>query len=86
MYTKFLDFKAQFLSFDNQKIKVKVINISIIEEKKLSAQANSDTCGPPPGNKFDLEMVKGQGHGHRMVPIERACHNDHACQVSMLYH
>ena len=49
-------------------------------------QANSENCGPPHGNKFDLEKVKGEGQGHSMVPIERACHKDHACQVSMLYH
>ena len=47
-----------------------------------SIQANSENCGSPPGNKFDLEV--GQGHG--MVQIERACHKDHACQISMLYH
>ena len=47
-----------------------------------STQANSENCGPPPGNNFDLEV--GQGHG--MVQIERAFHKDHACQISMLYH
>ena len=31
-----------------------------------------------------LKKVNSQGHG--MVPIERACHKDHACQISMLYH
>ena len=45
-------------------------------------QANSGNCGSPPGNNFDLEV----GQGHCMVPIERACHKDHACQISMLYH
>ena len=49
-------------------------------------QANSENCGPPRGNKFDFEKVKGEGQGHGMVPIERACHKYHACQVSMLYH
>ena len=47
-------------------------------------KANSESCGPPPGNNFDLEVCKGQGHG--MVPNYRACHKDHACQISMLYH
>ena len=28
---------------------------------------------------------KGQGQGHDMVPIERAYHKEHACQISMLY-
>ena len=31
-----------------------------------------------------LKKVKGQGHG--ILPIEGACHNDHACKISMLYH
>ena len=26
------------------------------------------------------------GQGHDMVPIERACHKDHACQISLLHH
>ena len=26
-------------------------------------QANSENCGPPHGNKFDLEKVKGEGQG-----------------------
>ena len=30
---------------------------------------------------FDLEV----GHGHCMVSIERVCHNDVACQISMFY-
>ena len=30
----------------------------------------------PKGRQFDLQI--GQGYG--MVPIERACHKDHACQ------
>ena len=35
-------------------------------------QANSENCGPPPGNKFELEV--GQGQGHNMVPIEKKNH------------
>ena len=34
---------------------------------------------PRPATNLTLRLVKGQGQGHRMVPIERACHNDHAC-------
>ena len=41
---------------------------------------------PRPATNLTLGKVKGQGQGHCMVPIERACHNDHAYQVSMLYH
>ena len=48
----------------------------------LEEQANSENCGPLPGNNFDIEV--GQGHG--MVQKERACHKDHVCQISMLYH
>ena len=48
--------------------------------ESLIKQANSENCGPPPGNNFDLEV------GHGIVSIERACHKDHACQISMLYH
>ena len=36
-------------------------------------QANSENCGPPPSNNFDIEV----GQGHKMVQIERACHKDH---------
>ena len=43
---------------------------------------NSENCGPASGNNFDLE----EGQGHDMVPIESACHKDHACQISLLYH
>ena len=32
-----------------------------------------------------LKKVKGQGQGYGMVPVERACHKDHACQISMVY-
>ena len=39
---------------------------------------------PCPATNFTLRQVKVQGH--RMIPIERACHNDHTCQASMLYH
>ena len=46
---------------------------------------NSENCGHLRGNKFDLEKVKGECQGHEMVQIERACHKDHACQVSMPY-
>ena len=49
---------------------------------KKRQQANSENCGLPPGNRFDLE--KGQGHG--MVPMKRACDKYHACQISMLCH
>ena len=38
---------------------------------------------PRAATNLTLKKVKGQGHG--MVPIERDCHNDHACQISMLY-
>ena len=38
----------------------------------------------PPGNNFYIEVGQDQGHG--MVQNERACHKDHACQISMLYH
>ena len=60
----------------------------------LGKQANSENRGPPRGNKFDLkrskgkfdfEKVKGQDQGHGILPMERACHKDHACQISMLY-
>ena len=46
---------------------------------------NSENCGPPRGNNIlTLKKVKGQGYG--MVPnIERACHKDHACQISIIY-
>ena len=57
-------------------------------------QANSENCGPPPGNNFDVEVGQfdvevGQfdvevGQCHCMVPIERACHKYHACQISIL--
>ena len=47
-------------------------------------QANSENCGPSPGNNFDLVVGLSQGHG--MVQNERACHNDFACQIPMLYH
>ena len=33
---------------------------------------------------FTLKKVKGQGQD--MAPIKRACHKDHTCQISMLYH
>ena len=33
----------------------------------------------------NLALKKVQGQGHDMVPIETACHKDHACQISMLY-
>ena len=47
-------------------------------------QANSENCGPPARQQiWPWKKVKGQGHG--MVPIERACHKDHACQISMLH-
>ena len=42
-----------------------------------------ENCGPRAATNLTLKKVKGQGHG--MVPIERACHKDHACQISMLY-
>ena len=38
-----------------------------------------------PATTLTLKKVKGQGQGHGMVSIEKACHNDHACQISMLY-
>ena len=38
---------------------------------------------PCSATNLTLKKVKGLGHG--MVPIERACHKDHACQISMLY-
>ena len=38
---------------------------------------------PRPATNLTLKWVKGQGH--RMVPIERACHKDYACQISTLY-
>ena len=47
-------------------------------------KANSENCVPLQRNKSDIEKVKGQGHG--MVQMKRACHKDHACQISMLYH
>ena len=50
----------------------------------IEKQANSKNCGPPPGNKLDLQV--GQSQGYHMVPIEMACHKDHECQISMLYH
>ena len=28
-----------------------------------------------------LTLKKVEGQGHSMVPIERACHKDHACQI-----
>ena len=40
---------------------------------------------PRPATNLTLMWVKGQGQGHSMVPIERACHKDHACQISTLY-
>ena len=55
-------------------------NIGGISEV-TNKQRNYENCGPPSGNKFDLE----KGQGHNMVPTERACHKDHACQISMLY-
>ena len=38
---------------------------------------------PSAATNLTLKKVKGQGHD--MVPIERACHKDHACLISMLY-
>ena len=38
-------------------------------QKKLKSKANSENCGPPPGNNFDLEVGQCQGRG--MVPIEK---------------
>ena len=38
---------------------------------------------PRAATNLTLKKVKGQGHD--MVPIERAYHKDHACQISMLY-
>ena len=40
---------------------------------------------PCVAEKLTLKNVKVRGQGHSMVPIERACHKDHACQISMLY-
>ena len=40
---------------------------------------------PRAATNLTLKKVKGQGQGHDMVPIERAYHKDHACQISMLY-
>ena len=42
---------------------------------------------PRAATNFTLKKVKGQGQGqgHGMVPIERVCHKDHACQIPMLY-
>ena len=40
---------------------------------------------PRAATNLTLKKVKGQGQGHGMVPIERACHKDHACHISMLY-
>ena len=40
---------------------------------------------PRAATNLILKKVKGQGQGHDMVPIERAYHKDHACQISMLY-
>ena len=38
---------------------------------------------PSAATNLTLKKVKGQGHD--MVPIERACHKDHASLISMLY-
>ena len=38
---------------------------------------------PRSATTLTLKKVKGQGHG--MASLERACHKDHACQISMLY-
>ena len=48
-------------------------------------QVNLKNCAPPV-NIFDLEVGKKSDQGHRMVPIERICHKNHAFQISMLYH
>ena len=40
---------------------------------------------PRPATTLTLKRVKGQGQGHGMASLERACHKDHACQISMLY-
>ena len=35
---------------------------------------------------INLTLKKDKGQGHGMVPIERACHKDHAWKISMLSH
>ena len=49
------------------------------EEKKIRRIVD-----PRVATYSTLKKVEGQGHS--MVPNGRACHKDHACQVSMLYH
>ena len=41
-------------------------------------QANSENRGPRTETTFDLKKEVSQGHS--MVPIERVCHKDDACQ------
>ena len=56
--------------------------VKTFDSDDIRTQVNSENCGPPRGNKFDLEMR----HVHSMVLFERACQKDHACLISILYH
>ena len=40
---------------------------------------------PRSATTLTLTKVKGQSQGHGMASLERACHKDHTCQISMLY-
>ena len=59
----------------------------------MQKQANSENCGPRAATNLTLNKVKCGDQGHGMMPsmglsqgLERACHKDHACHISMLYH
>ena len=59
-------------------------SVQVLDKREISnsdilfKQANSENCGPPRGNKFDLEKVNVQGH--IMMLMGRNC------QKVMLYH
>ena len=69
-----------FFTFNGMNVSPGLSTGSHVLKRLQVTQANLKNCGPPRGNKFDDEKVKSQG----MVPIERACHKDHVCQISML--
>ena len=59
-----------------------IISVSSRQEKTNIYKQIQRIVVSRAATNLTLKKVKGQGHG--MVPIERACHKDHACQISML--
>ena len=67
------------MSFNVPRFRERRETINLKSRPILNTQIRGIVVPHPPGNKFHLEdkvMV--------MIPIERASHNDHACQISML--